>query len=136
MIEISWAYKKHSVGNDKLDEQHKMLLNLINQLFVQSSVLVNPEHDKGYGFILDALMKYVDGHLAYEESLLEQIGYADLDNHKIAHQKFLDKVQSLSLESADEGLKKDLVHFLMNWWENHIMTEDMKYKPFVEALSN
>jgi len=71
-----------SVGIQAMDEDHKHLLNLINNL--RASVLCNT----GEAFErqnLDDLLEYTRGHLMREEALLQEHDFPNYEGHKAQH---------------------------------------------------
>lgn len=128
MKKIEWT-DEYSVGVEKLDNQHKNIINFINKLISNPEIDVHSEtlHD-----ILQEMMRYSKEHLYDEEMLLRQNGYSDFDTHVNYHMEYLEKFAELSLSVTESDLTvpADLLSFLRNWWANHILVEDMKYKSF------
>jgi hemerythrin-like metal-binding protein len=79
MATMEWK-DSYSVGETKMDDQHKGLIVLINQL--------GGEDEIGVREVLEKLQEYVDVHFRDEEALLEKIGYPDLDKQKVEHETF------------------------------------------------
>jgi hemerythrin len=130
---LSWDKMKFSVGHPKLDEQHKTIIGLINQLSVDY------HSDFGadlYIFTMKELKHYIEWHLRYEEKLMKTVGYPDLENHTKGHLGFIKKVEELTvgLNEIPPTMKEDIIDFLNDWFNNHILIEDMKLKPYVEKL--
>ncbi len=130
MIALTWNAMDHSVGHEELDKQHKTLLELINQLCVHHQL-----DDAYFNFVLQELNGYVKNHLQYEEKLLEEAGYHELREHKLSHQKFVDKINAIKDQKMTQETRMDLIKYLMRWWDHHIMLEDMRYKPYISKLN-
>jgi len=133
---IQWD-KSYSVGNDKLDSQHKQIINSINQLIDNSHFALSSEPIVD---ILENLAHYANEHLKYEEKLLDQVNYPDYESHKQLHLKYTEDIAEFLTKASkveDETLYYlELLHFLKQWWLNHILKADMQYKDFVnESLS-
>ena len=65
---------------------------------------------------------------------MEENGYPDFERHKKEHDAFVKKVQSIDELDVDEKQKKvgmELVIFIADWIENHILKSDMAYKEFL-----
>ncbi|MCW8962845.1 MAG: bacteriohemerythrin, partial [Gammaproteobacteria bacterium] len=80
---------EYSVGIDSIDQQHRKLLNLINQL--QTAV----NYSTGESFeqeALDELVDYTKTHFSYEEGLLEKYEYPGYEPHKAQHIEMINKV--------------------------------------------
>ncbi|SCA55547.1 hypothetical protein MTBPR1_100188 [Candidatus Terasakiella magnetica] len=133
MEQLFWNEKKYSVGCDTIDQQHKQIFGLINQLSTASSEMIDDEMIMA---ILEELLEYSQEHLRYEEEVMEKCNYADLENHKQQHWQYLEKVSALSVSAmgAEKEATKDIVTFLNKWWGQHILAEDMKYRPAIEKM--
>ena len=126
--------EKYSVGVEKFDKQHKQLLKIGRDLV---SAFENME--KGidqYDLIVELLQEmqeYTEYHFESEEKAMAEIEYPELEKHKEVHQKFVNKLKNIDLENIDEDQKQfsmELLDFVANWIEQHILGEDQKYKPF------
>ena len=119
--------EKYSVGNEEIDDQHKSLFALGNQIPEASSVAdINP-------LVID-LFKYTREHFLAEEAMMKRIGFPYLEEHQELHMALIEKLSEVSsnrfVSTAAIGEFKELV---FEWLTNHIMTEDYKY--FVYAQS-
>lgn len=130
---IKWDDNEFSVGSTTLDDQHKKIVRIINELAQQ------PEHDleneSTYQLLLE-MISYAQEHLEYEETLLSKINYPDLNEHKALHWAYMENVSNLLTDVTNgkpESIK-NIIIFLTKWWQEHILHEDMKYKQKMEAL--
>ena len=129
---ITWN-EAFSVGVDELDQHHRHLAELINQLAehgaddLRSAAMVD---------ILSALIGYAEYHFRKEEELMASTDYYDLEYHRQEHRHFCEVI-SETCYGASLGLVgvKELFSYLTRWWRNHIMLEDMKYKPYLAPLA-
>lgn len=122
-----------SVGEPTLDRHHQHLAQLINQLSVRESDNLKSEQMVD---ILSALVKYAEYHFRHEEGLMAEAAYDDLDAHRQEHLHFCEVVAEICY-GATLGVitAPELFSYLTRWWRNHILLEDMKYKPWLQALS-
>lgn len=122
---IPWK-NKYSVSVDSIDDQHKQLVNLINEL--NNSMLYEKGRDK-ISQIIKGLVDYTIFHFDYEEGLLKKNGYHDFDNHKKVHTKFIDTIKAFQhdFEYNEKELSKEVMDFLKKWLIEHIMGTDQKY---------
>lgn len=128
---INWK-NEFSVGVAELDAQHKKLLAMINRLIADQKELTDP---KMIAELLMEMTDYAEVHFRAEEHLMTEYGYESKDQHTVAHQDFIDKTRSF-LSAGEVGpniLSTALLDFLGKWLINHILTEDMKYKPFFQS---
>jgi len=128
MKEINWT-DEFSVGVAQLDEQHKKIIELINRLIQEQGLSV---HSETLQDALSEMLKYSGQHLRYEEKLLRENNYPDFEDHEKFHEAYMEKVGGFSISAfdADNRVPKEVIEYLKNWWENHILNEDMKYKSF------
>ena len=134
MAAMSWTTSM-SVGVPELDDDHKGLIHIINQLDESAGA-------EGRQAVvrqsLVALIRYAESHFGREEEVMMVCGYPPLAAHKGEHRAFVDKVRGVAdrFEGDPEGLSafvaKELVEFLQDWLKKHIMIEDQAYKPFAE----
>ncbi len=126
---IKWR-DSFSVGVSKFDDEHKVLLDILNEMFRSVRDHKNINH---LTVEIDKLIQYTDEHFANEEAAMEKVGYPALDNHKKIHGKLLDDVILFKkkVESGDEQATTTFYHFLRDWLLTHIVEEDMQYKPFL-----
>lgn len=119
----------YSVKVKELDSQHKMLIDTLNELH---EAMMNREAKEVIGGILKGLADYVGVHFSYEENLMQKHGYPSLDEHKKAHQAFVQKVVEFK-KKFDGGhlmLSMEVMNFLKDWLKNHIKGTDQKYSEF------
>lgn len=115
-----------SVGIQEIDEQHKVLVNLLNEL---SQAIKEHHGNEACLNILDRLVDYTRIHFAVEESLMRIFDYADYENHKAEHEQLIEEVQAMRHEIEDDHRKISfkLLHFLKMWLTQHILSSDKEY---------
>lgn len=128
---IRWD-ENFSVGVEILNRQHRQIIQLINQLRLDTQDGLRRDS------VVDALrrlLQYSRDHFAAEEGLLERHGYPDLDAHRQQHRAFAGRLLDFCACAAagQEALADDMLLFLSNWWVWHIQCEDMEYRPLLEA---
>ncbi len=131
MFEWKDAY---SVRIDQIDGQHKKLFRLAAQLHQATAagnskaVLAELFHD---------LIEYTKVHFAHEEQLMMRAGYPDLIPHQAEHAALLKKVHDFhkQYEGGTAPLSIDLLNFLQDWLEKHILHTDQAYAPYLKAKS-
>jgi hemerythrin len=121
------------VGVVALDDDHKKLIGIINQLHFE----MEEGHDKKVlGAVLDQLVDYSKSHFAREESLLFQADYPDAPGHKMEHERFIREITALRERFSNAPpatLDAELMGFLRNWLDTHVEGADKKYGPFLTA---
>jgi len=126
---VEWK-DDYSVGIDSIDQQHKKLLNLINQL--QTAV----DYSTGEQFereALDELVDYTKTHFTYEEGLMRDNDYPDFEPHKAQHEKMFEKVKEVlaEYEQDQDTAMANAAEYLKDWLINHINGTDKEYSSYL-----
>lgn len=128
---MSWK-DAWSVGVPSLDEQHKNLISLVNKL---NDAMKSGRGKDVLGDILAKLVNYTKTHFAAEEQLMRMHSYPDLASHQVEHQKLTATALNLQKEFAagTVSLSVEVMQFLSDWLEKHILGSDKKYAPFLRV---
>jgi hemerythrin len=131
MALITWS-DSLSVKVKQFDDQHKKLVDMVNQLF---DAMKTGKGNQVMGDILKQLIAYTQTHFAAEERLLKQYGYPDFEAHKKEHNALV--IQVLDLQKQfQEGkavLTQNVMTFLRDWLSKHIQGDDKKYGIFLNG---
>lgn len=124
MALIAWS-NMLSTGISEQDNQHKKLIDLINQL--NDAMLAGHAADV-QGKVLTELVNYTVSHFGYEEKLMAQHSYEDTPAHKAEHAKFVQTAGDLKkkFDSGNAAITSDIMNFLRDWLTNHIMKTDKR----------
>lgn len=129
---MTWN-EKMSVGVHALDEDHKKLVAMINELFDG----INAGKGKDVvGSILDRLIRYTVEHFRREEEFFASTAYPDTAAHKKEHEKLtaeVVKVQTAFKAGATATVSLEVMNFLKNWLLNHIQVSDNRYGPHLNG---
>lgn len=130
---ISWD-DSLSVGIDVIDEHHRYLFDLVNDLI---DVVANKLGARELGRVLKALGQYVLVHFQAEENMMEQYGYHRLDMQRQQHQKFLEQFKEFNEELHQNPLiaQFDILNYLRDWLTSHIRDEDTQLSALTGKLS-
>ena len=112
-----------SVGIEKIDAQHRKLLDVINDLHDAAQVGKGAEVRDA---LFQELAEYVGTHFGTEEELMREHLYPDLDSHKRAHDGFTAKVLGFRQKSGGGDISDDVLVFLKDWIVNHDILIDRK----------
>lgn len=120
-----------SVGIEEIDAQHKILVGLVNRLFEETII-----HQAGLDVlneILNELIEYTIIHFAVEESLFRIFDYKYAEIHTKHHDELKAQVLELQkkLKRGETAINRELLIFLKNWVQHHIIEEDKLYGPFL-----
>ena len=129
---LTWN-DKLSVGVASLDEDHKKLVTMLNELF---DAINSGRGKDALGKILDNLIGYAKTHFGHEETFFAQTNYPQTAEHKQEHDKFTQQVldvQQKYKSGATGTMSLELMNFLKNWLVGHIQGKDQKYGPYLNA---
>ncbi|MDR2637438.1 MAG: bacteriohemerythrin [Zoogloeaceae bacterium] len=122
----------YSVGIDEIDEQHKTLFHLINQLH---EAILEKKGSTACRTILHELVEYTRVHFALEQTLMRVGNYPKYEEHCKLHKDLVEEVEALQhkIASGHAAISFELLQFLRNWLTKHILEEDMKYGAFFKT---
>jgi hemerythrin-like metal-binding protein len=121
-----------SVGVPLLDSDHKALIQLINQLH---DALEDKEESSVLNQIFERLVAYTEVHFAREEQVMEACGYPGISEHNKEHLRFTQDMRYMRdryFRGEEAGVGCELLDYLKDWLNRHILIEDMAYKPYAE----
>jgi len=119
---IKWV-DTYSVGVEEIDNQHKKLIGILNELYTAMSVGKGRDMlDK----ILSELTEYTVNHFYTEEKKMIVHAYPGYRQHKDEHNNFVGKINDFKNQYAkgNTRITIELVNFLKDWLVNHITTID------------
>jgi len=127
-----------SVGVKYFDEDHRRLISMINELnsAVQNVDVAGSIAEDEIEIALHRLENYFEYHCLQEEVFMENIGFPELDDHRLHHRQFLEKIKSMSdamSGSRDPLHAKDLMQFIYDWLINHVNGADKKYGEYLHS---
>jgi hemerythrin len=125
MALIEWS-DDLSVEIAEIDEQHKKLISLINQL---QKAMKAGQGKQVLTDVLGQLSDYVGVHFGTEEKYMQAFKYAGYLSHKKEHTDFQRKIAQFGQDFAkgSTSISVDLFNFLNSWLINHIKVIDKKY---------
>lgn len=125
MAIIKWI-EEYSVGVKKIDDQHKALVKLLNDLFDAMSV---GKANDVLGEIINKMANYAQLHFSTEEKYFDDFDYEFSEEHKNEHRKFIEEVAGFKkgFDAGNIVLSMEVFQFLKNWLTRHILVSDHKY---------
>ncbi len=114
-----------AIGHEKIDAQHKSLVELINDLHV--AYVAGGGHSD-LKPVLMALYKYTLFHFSEEEVLMRQAEYKFREEHMLAHSEFIRKLDALagSVKASNDSIGMETFTWLVGWLLDHISVTDQK----------
>jgi len=128
-IFFPWKIEVLDVGSKFINGQHKILVDLINDLY---SAMNRGKGGTVIGKILQDLSDYVEKHFRDEEKMMDKYNYSGLGEQKELHAHYEGKIIDyiLAVQKGKAAVSIDLLEFLKGWLYDHILVTDMKYKEF------
>ena len=116
----------YSVKIVVVDSQHKVLVDLINELH---QAMIARKGKESLGGVLASLVKYTKSHFAAEEGLMQANQYPDLASHRAEHERFTQTIVEIQdrFRRNEVAITIDLMDFLKDWLIKHIMGVDKRY---------
>jgi len=120
-----------SVGVKASDDDHKRLIDLLNQLVEGMN---RGQGKEIVGRVLDELERYTRYHFAREEEYFERTGYPAVD-HKREHRALVEQVVTLQsrYKTGETALAIETLDILKEWLTAHIQGTDAKYTSHLNA---
>ncbi len=135
-MELLWS-DQFRVGNNLIDNDHKYLINLINDIWRSMEAQDRVELIK----LLDALSDYSIVHFTREERIAVAIGYSQVAQLSHSHHELVKQLNEIKVEInrlGDQWSSEVTLHFtsfLHGWLINHVMNEDHLMKPLLATFS-
>lgn len=119
-----------SVGSEKMDGHHQMIIDALNQLHP----LLDGAKPAEVNAVLDKLVEFILLHFSEEEQTMKRCGYPDWKAHRDLHDQMYDVVFNLKsdVEHGRTLDAKELFDLVYNWLFQHILGEDKKYQPYLD----
>ena len=119
-----------SVGIELIDEQHKRIVDFINQLNEARATL----DKKQVGVVLAGLSDYTLSHFGFEEAAMAAAKFKDRARHRKGHERFALQLAAYGHRYAlGEEVAGEVLETLNKWLINHIKREDREYIDVVKS---
>lgn len=132
---ITWS-STFACGIKMIDEQHKGLVNLVNEMF--NHVTGNDEQEREYfNKVIKQAVDYIKVHFATEEKLMRFAKFEGFPEHKREHDNFVLTVVAniVAYRSRERFTLLSFTKFLKDWVLSHIAVEDKKYVEHFKTLA-
>jgi hemerythrin len=130
MALISWK-DSYSVKVKEMDDQHRKLVDMINQF--HAAMKVGKEKEV-VGSFLAGLTDYTRRHFTSEENLLRIHGYSGYEEQSKAHDNLVSQVEDIRKKYSEGSVQsKQVISFLKEWLILHIQGMDRDYGPHLNG---
>ncbi len=125
MALIAWS-SKYSVGVKNLDDQHKELINLLNELH---AAMLKGQAQSVAGALLPNALRLAREHFSTEERLMESTKYTGLAEQRSEHASLLARLDEFNArhKRGDSTVYLELLNFMRDWLTHHMQQVDKKY---------
>lgn len=124
-------------GIPEIDQQHKILVDLLNKLVTK---LTFPDKDMKRKEIFDELKNYTVLHFKFEEEIWKsKLDEETYRTHKSTHDNFIEEVLQFEKKHIDSSLQEilyNVISFLTHWLAYHIIESDKKLAMIVLRIQN
>ena len=131
---IAWT-NQMNVGVKLLNNDHKMLMNLINNLH---DGLVTGRTKPDLEDTFERLIAFTRLHHAHEEKFLAEAGYHDFQMHEQEHGQMVEQLLELQIQftsTAQLGAEMEIVQQLRVWLFKHIQGADQQFIPHLKTIN-
>jgi len=120
---IKWE-PKYSVHVEILDEQHRKLFDIVNDLVDEVEMGSNQLLP-----IISDLIDYLSVHFKQESIVMMESNYPGFTKHSREHRDFTEKMKAFlqDYEQGDTELGLKMIVFLKEWIFNHTTRLDIEY---------
>jgi len=124
--------QSYSVGVQSIDSQHKVLFEIVNELY---AAMMKGQAKNLTGPLLHKLAEYTKTHFCAEEAIMAIAKYPGLAAHKLQHRDLVKQVEEylIRFEKSETLLNVQLLRFLRDWLTSHIQKVDKEYGPWLNA---
>ncbi|QGY38628.1 bacteriohemerythrin [Pseudodesulfovibrio cashew] len=121
---LNWK-RSYEVGHDKLDGEHRKLIEMINRAY--DAAQEDPDETILAQLSVD-MNRYALSHFATEEELMHSYSYPEKESHIAMHENFREKADACGRPDADTIA---ILRYLSNWLKGHIPGTDKKLARFL-----
>jgi len=132
---VVWS-DRYSMGVKIVDDQHKGLLNFVNELFNHATGNENEEREY-FKSVIQQAVKYIKTHFETEEKLMTKTHFPRYKEHKKIHDEFTMTVLKTvkDFESGKRLVLEKFAYFLKDWVLSHVAVEDVKYADYFRKIA-
>ena len=130
-IIVRWE-EKYTTGIEVIDNQHKQLILLTNQLY-QACLAREQTLETAFKDALKRMVEYVHFHFSAEEEILQRIKFPNYADHKKQHTDLVKRIleASKNFEKGERFVANRFVITLKDWVFGHIGFYDRIYSSYV-----
>ena len=119
---LSWR-DEFNFGVDYIDEQHRYFFDIMVKI---EDCLDTGDCMKNAPDIFFSLARYAEHYIMQEEIYFKDYKFPGHIRHKVLHQDFINRIILFQkdFENGTVSICKQILEFLEDWFENHILKYD------------
>ena len=132
---VAWS-DTYSVGIKLLDDQHRGLLDFVNDLFNHATGNTDEEHAY-FQKVIQQATQYISEHFITEEECMLATNFSGYSEHKKAHDDFkFAVVKSVNEYKAGKiQTLENFANFLKEWIASHVAIMDKQYGLYFRKIA-
>ena len=131
---VVWS-DKYATGIQKIDDQHRRLVVLTNDLY-KACLQNSKETETRFKESMSLMVEYVRFHFSDELKILERVKFPGFQEHKKQHDTLVKNIFEAA-QDYNEGLRyvpNTFVRTLKDWVFGHIAISDRIYSAYIMKL--
>ncbi|NIP42343.1 MAG: hemerythrin family protein [candidate division Zixibacteria bacterium] len=126
---------RYDVNISSLDEQHRGIAGMINNLY--DSLEKGVYNDETVGSVLIPIVECLKYHFQTEEKMMMESNYEEYHYHKSMHDRFTDEVMLsvIKIKKGEQVNAREILTMIRDWLLTHIEEEDRKLTPVLSQSS-
>ena len=129
--------ERQQTGYTLIDEDHEQVVELINEL---ARAITQHQSKAVCAELLERIIQNTKAHFARENRLMAEVHYPRAEEHMAQHARLVDEALALKrwfeTASVESVMSVSLLHFLENWWTEHIPASDQALSDFIASAKS
>ena len=129
---VSWD-NKYDTGIELIDNQHKRLVDLTNELY--SACMTGDKHLSDiFRDAMSRMVEYVQHHFNTELEFFNKVHFPDKHNHIMMHDELIQNILTAAKDYKENKkfVPNNFVRTLIDWIFSHIAVHDKNYALYVK----
>jgi hemerythrin len=129
-VYIVWK-PEYNLGIPIIDDQHRGIVTIINSLYFG---MQNNYVHHTFVPIVEMINSYSQFHFLMEEDFYAKTGFPNLKHQQEMHRGLISELARVGKQSKEEKDPYPFMAFMKKWWIDHICSEDMLFRDFLQTL--
>jgi hemerythrin len=127
----------YSIGIQEIDNQHRELIQLINDLLKICREDTTDENYESFNRLVAIILEHFHKHFEAEEKLMLEKKYPRYEEHKKRHDKLIEDIKKMMDKIVNEKQKMSLINmviFLREWFVENIYIMDKQMGEYFNSI--